>query len=203
MYFSIQAIDYGFFEAVRLQLVADGYLPDILDFNTASDFTNAQKSLGNNLIKLFGVGHRYERGALQGNVIIIERIEETDGTAGFNELDESFNATSGNFEGRAFPRHTVNVEYDVRYMTDNVSSEYKIESVLRKVFDKKGYLNAYQSDGTVSGKFRYVKTRLVDVSSDRFIERGYRIEAREIFLHQNTISESAAPLGDGSVEVNL
>lgn len=193
MYFTPQAIDNGIFEAIRTKLVENEHLPDITTFAEAGNFENAQKSLGENLIKLFPVGHRYERGELENNVIIIDRRAETPGDLGFNGKDDEFDEAEQTFVERDFPKRSLHVEYRITCISKSQKTMDKQMLMCRQAFDS-GRIMGYHEDETEAGNFELEITNYFNVSDANFLEQGFDFQVRNVFLHRNAETGRVNPL---------
>jgi hypothetical protein len=199
MFFSLSNIDNGFEEAIRLALVQGGYLPDVLVHNTQTSFKNACQAIidsGKPVIRVFGVGNYKARGEIKNNKIVIDRLGTKKGSIGTNKATVFEENVNGNFTQKEFPKQTLNIIYQVSFVTSEQKNDDLINEILQNIFDEKGALFGYENNGTITEKsFTYHKIEQSGGSNENYIERAIRYEVSNVFISPlKTVATEVPPM---------
>lgn len=187
--FEIEQIDRAFFEPLRLELIASGYLPDITLYTTAVQYETAMNALTTK-VELFGVGNQKARGRVNNNKVVIDRINISDGSLGGGQAVKSYLKTSPtNFTRYTTPASTSTLTYQISYVTDSHSIDLAIHKAILKTFQSNGYLRAVNPNGSLGDFFRYQRTDYKDNSDGDFIERHFTFNAINIAIAQQILLE--------------
>jgi len=203
-------IERAVFEVIRKKIVSLGYLPDIALYQPTDDvagYEAAKKAIrdsGKKIIDIKGVGDPKARGELDYNSIFINRGDIADGSLGFKctnfyekivEGEETYFNVYENASG------TVDIEYQIGYITDDVNYDRLIQSILFNSLRKKNYFKGINSLGnkTTEGfNTRYITT--LDKSGKDYIERAARYDFMDIILEDRIFLYRTSQITDISIE---
>lgn len=197
MYFTLEQIDRAVFEAIRLELVAQGYTPNItlhtteIAYNTA---LQAIKTSGKQPINIYGVGEWRAKKELKYNTIIVERVNRTLSGLGYHgEVYYTLNG-SNKYDKKQTPYETAQLAYDVTVVCDNVSSERVLQKILYAALDVAKTLQGVNTNGTnTTNTFLLFRQSVVNQSGADFIEYIFRYNTSELFLETDKIIEADLP----------
>lgn len=183
-------IDNGLFEVIRLKLVELGHYPDYsILTGTEIDKSNQMRTLKDNisnsglLIEPISTGSSMSRGEKTLNKIIIDRIGIEPATIGIGKQNEYvFNNSSGKYDKFLTPDSMYDINYQISYSSKDENVATLIEKILIDGLSVRKYIYAIKDDETVLSPFWLYRKNHFDTSSDTFIERGIRYEAKYINL---------------------
>lgn len=198
MYFDISEIDRTFFELLRLELVAQGFLPDRTLVTTPAGIKTAKANIvtgGKEVIELFGVGNYKDRQKVSTNKIVIDRLQTDLGGIGsygvytYRAKDDA--PTPAGYIKEQLPANTSNVLYQITYVVESTKYDRIIANIIQNVLDNRGCVQGFREDRTrTEHYFDYVQTDYKDMSGSDYIERVYRFTVSNIYLRPNKVVDT-------------
>jgi len=198
--FTLFEVSRAFYEALRVQLVSRGHLPNIATYlqmeqdlitsgvsvslakkQALQAYQTAKKTI-NDLIEVFGVGDYTGRGEFKGSMFVVDRLNFDRGKVGtFKE--KYYKDVLGTLKEYELPKFTRNIFYQVSYATNEVRLDNLMNQIIFDTFGVEGWLNGIQDDGSeTENRFEYAEINNADNSDGKYIERNFRYEAKNIFL---------------------
>ena len=192
MFFSINQIDNAFFEVIRLALVAGGYLPDVVIYNTESTFKTALQAItaaNKPIIRVFGVGNYKARNDIKGNKIVIDRLGTEKGSYGSPNLKEYESSGLNVFVEKQYPKNTVNINYQISFLTSEQKVDNILTTLIMQSLDEKGTLKGLNDSATYTqNEFHYFKqAQSYQNNENELIERAFRFTVTDIYITEKTI----------------
>ena len=177
--------DNAIFEAMRLRLVALGYLPDFVAAGSSDAYNTAKAAIitgGKRIIEVISTGSWQSKGEKNNNNIIIVR-----GTPKPAQLGKGQGFVYDDIGGGVFNKYKESdtlftIPYQISFSTDTQEYADIIEDVIRFCFSSRAYLTGMKDDETASNNFWFIQTGQFDTSGVDFIEHGFSFEARDIDL---------------------
>ena len=196
--FSYDELDRTFYEVLRLELVALGYLPDITQYTVESDYAAAKEAIvtsGKEVIELFGVGASIARDEKTNSKITIDRKSGGSGTIGSSGLfyyEPYTDGTQRKFRKMAYPDQTKNIRYEIRTIAKTRAYEVIMQDILYNLFDQKKYLNTIDVNTELftDKKFLVKYEGDVDVSVVRYKERMFSYLVPDIYVNNPKVNRS-------------
>lgn len=192
-------VDNGIFEPLRLRLVADGYLPNILDYigDTAGYELAKQaiRDLKKPVIEIENSSNYDSRNTLKDSVILINRMQPEPADTGVGQdWDYNWNATDEKYDKVLSPTTRYDISYQITYLTVLEETASIVEHILLSVFSNRKYLSALKStDSSVVSEFMFHRLNGFDTSGPDFLERGARYVAKFVDLEGDTALGQIAP----------
>ena len=189
----LEEVDRAIYEAIRLKVVAGGYLPDIVITGTGDAYNTAKENLkatlpDKELIEIFGVGSMENKGQLRSSRITIDRTKEAEGDLGgfpstkFESYDD---AGTKKFKKLLYPSGNYDLEYDVRVICISTRYERLMSNFVRTALKKRGYLDAIGDNGASIGEQIFIEMiGMSDMSNEDFIEKVYKIRVNGVWLEE-------------------
>ncbi len=205
MTFTLDQIDKGIYEALRLVAVVAGYLPDItvhtnkLAYDTA---LQAIKTAGKQPINLYGVGAWKAKEQLKFNTIVVERTQRELSTIGYNGTKYyEPNATTG-FDVMQRPIETASIKYNVSLVARNSQEEKELATLIGKALGTAKTHHGYNDNGTATTDVFWVfREQIVNLSDRDFIEYQFRYKTSELFLEQDIKIDEVHQLNEIHLDV--
>lgn len=183
-----QKIENGIYEAIRLRLVANGYLPDIViyinDLPGWEAAILAIKNSGKKIIYVQNAGSYKGREKLRENSIIVDLEDKGPSETGTKSIPEyALNETETRYNKSLTPDGL----YDLMFRVSLVcyDNEYMgiMDEILREALGFRGYKNAYDKDAVVIGQFRLHLGNYISIDSNKFMERVvfYNVPSVDLF----------------------
>lgn len=159
---TLEQIDRAIFEKMRVWLVENEHLPNILAFQSAELYQAARLATLNR-IDIFGVGSNIEKGSFSYNEkaarVIIRRQKETTGR------DES---------------NTYTIDYEIRYLCATIELERACGRMIYELFKDRVFVE------TESGEsFFMTFEEKNDISDLVFLQKSCIFKVRGVTLHTN------------------
>lgn len=202
MILTLTQIDRGIFEALRLETVRLGYLPDIRTFDTAASYQTAIKgwkvATGKLPIEIWGVANYKDRASGTANNIVINRTGRPVGLIGAGTIDfvkqEPDLAGVTKYTKIRLPERSYNVTYTVTYNTESAFYDRVISQIIGGALGSRKYLMGVDNTNTVleNGFWLFYGTE-ADTSGSDFMERTLTYAVREVFLENEVILETDIP----------
>lgn len=191
-------VDNAIEEALRLAVVAAGYLPDKLAYlpHDEPGYEAAKVTIRNNrgfVIEVEGSSAYDSRNEKKDAVIYLNRLQIDPSSTGIGQdIEFVWNETDGNYDSALSPSSMYDMMYQVGYSTSSEETASICESIIISALGARKCLNAIKTvDQSVVAPFTI--HRLTgsgfDTSDDEGLERGARFTAKYIDL------EGSAPLG--------
>lgn len=208
---SIHEIDRTVYESLRLSLVSGGFLPDITKYQTELAYNTAKDSIRTTkgLIEVYGVGSSESRDAKETSKIIIDRMGMDVGVLGGYPASQFEPDTGGKFKKRVLPDMTMDLNYDVRIITNSVKTERLMAEIIFAAFGVRKYVpvaKEYNANSDEAILFNFNGD--VDVSASGMKERVYKYSAKDVWLRQHIgdtdiVRSQIAPLTSVLFQVSL
>lgn len=155
-----------------------------VQFNTA---LAALRTANKMILALEGVSSGYNKKIDYNNRIIIYRSTSDDGDYGqYVEWIET-NAKVAPSDPDVFTKYradspVTDLEYEFRYVTEDVDADREMERMLTIAFRKRTYLPSLNDNNTSGQKFFMMFRNEINLSADGVIERAYRFVIKDIVL---------------------
>lgn len=202
MYFDVEQIDRGIYNAIRLELVRIGRLPDAEGMTKTQYFTErSNMNLITKVIECYPVANYDERDLWAQNCIVVDRVEENPGEFGGsfitfeeNTLGPAYGPT---LDKKASPSSTTDVNYIVRFITQIQEMETIMSRAIRNAIQRHKPIFGLNLDmSKTTYPFRTQEIGTIDVSSERFIEKGFRYVVKNVYLTPATVVEVVPKMTD-------
>ena len=185
---TLDDIDKTIYEAIRLQCVAYGLLPDIL---ISSDYEADKTLIANEkggYIEVFGQGSWFARGKKMTNRFVIDRHTITKGDIGGGfTLTEEYVTESGEKRVRVWkaPQQSKDILYEVRFVGLDNTFELVSHQILSKALSDNKYINCLSGrENTADLKFQVYLQNSYDISNLEFHERVWNFKVTNIFFYE-------------------
>ena len=157
------------FEAIRLEVIANGFLPDITASIDANTWELARAALKATLIKpeglvdVFGVGSPEGRNEKLMHRIVIDREGSVPGTIG-GAPSVGFDVTGGT-EGQAgatykkvmLPTLSEDVTYEISIITNHITMDRIMRAIVKNVLKNRYYLQTVDDNGDLDGNAIFIE----------------------------------------------
>jgi len=198
MFFTLDQINRAFYEPLRLHLVENGYLPDIIG-KTKEQFETEKQAIYNAkkpLIQVFGVGVYKARQAVENNKIIIDRTGIFEGQISNSDAKFYTEKQDGRFVERQYPNISRNIEYQISYVTDNGAIDNLLINILLDTFGNTRTLFGVNSDHSFTeNSFTFAEVGNTDNTNGKYIERFFRYMVKNVYISDAKVSqEDVAPM---------
>jgi hypothetical protein len=198
MFFTLDQIENGFFEAIRLSLIQGGYLPDITVYPTQSQFkAQIEAIIADNkpVIRLYGVGNYKARAETSNAKIVIDRLTTSRGSIATPNRITYQQQPNLKYSALKSPQAPQNVLFQISWVSEDQSVNNLIEGLMLECLDTKGYLIGYNGNATpTTDKFYYVKQDEGQNNEDKFIERYVRYVVPNVYITQPKVVQTDIPL---------
>jgi hypothetical protein len=184
---SYDELDRLFYEHIRLEVVAQGLIPDVTLYANAEDYKAAKEALkatGVELVEVFGVGSYEAREAKSINKIVIDRMGRKKGEIGgagatYYEKEQS----TGKFSKYSFPDTTFHVEYAVHTVGNTTQYDRIMAEIIDKVLGSRRFMPTVDNSGNFTNHL--VLVCLDDetaISTYNYLERLYSFICEDVFI---------------------
>lgn len=183
----IDDIDKTIYEAIRLQCVAFGLLPDITissDYELGKSLIAAEKG---GYIEVFGQGSWFARGSKMTNRFVIDRhnISKGDIGGGFTVIEEYVD-DNGDTRIRIWkaPQQSKDIHYEIRFVGLDNTFELISHEILAKALSDNRYLKCLSGrENTADLEFQVYLQNSYDASTLDFHERVWNFKVPNVFLY--------------------
>lgn len=191
-------VDNAIEEALRLAVVAAGYLADKLLYlpNDVAGYNAANNTIRTNkgfIIEVEGSSAYDSRNEKKDPVIYVNRLQIDPSSTGIGQdIEFEWNATDQDYDSFLSPSSMYDMMYQVGYSTSSEETASVCESIIISALGARKCLTAIKtSDQSAVAKFTIhrLSGSGFDTSDDEGLERGARFMAKYIDL------EGSAPLG--------
>ena len=186
-----EVIEITVFEAIRLELVDKGYLPDITQFpdtpQGVTDYNNAIKDIVDEkgfAIDIFNNGSNFNKGIKTIPRIIINSGNFLGGSLG-GDPSKFFINNGSNYTAMVTPPQTSDFYLDVHCVSNNVKQERILNSILSLALPKRKYLKCY-NDLTKSFFIRYLSFFELDNLGHGLSEKCFSYEIPDCWDTEDT-----------------
>jgi len=190
MKLTLKQIEQGISEAIRLRIVANGYLPDVTAYATDTLYQtarNALKTAGKQIIECFIGGSYKSNEELKSNDVIISRYAKDPAATGTLPTLQYLKVTGEpEYTKKKTPEGFFDITYKVTYICYDENYADIIEKILHEALGTRRVLNALNDNGTVAGSFNLQYRNYTDLSGSDFIERAYYFQTTNIDLIGDT-----------------
>lgn len=206
--FSYDEVNRAIYNALRLELIQRGYLPDIKPFSATDDKAGwetaraAVKADKGAIIDVFGHGAEVDRDEKQVPRIVVTRKGDDRGTIGgypATYYEEYMVGEQKKYRKKFYPDESKTLNYEVAVVTDNdnpVTDSY-LSGLIAKVLGAKRFIPVYNSALELipnKGLFLMYAGEM-DYSKGNYIERAYRYRIMDVFVAEGAaINEGIVPL---------
>lgn len=196
MYFTLEQIDRGIFEALRLRLVQLGYMPDIVIANTKELYNNALQGIrttGKQPVALYGVGSWNAKLEKEFSTIAIERITRGESALGIQSSEYYEEDGTGKFNKKKTPVAEI-LTYTITIICEDAKNERVLQEIMTKTFGVKSFVKGRNTDRTeTQNSFALYRRQVVNQSGEDFIEHIFNYQTNEVYLGQDEILETNIP----------
>jgi hypothetical protein len=152
----IEKVDRSLFEAIRLELVDKGYLPDVADTGTYPDndagvaawkaAITAIVGVKGFSIEIYGIGSSQKKYEMKVPRIVITNSFRLPGDLGTApDVQYALNQGSTAWEGFLLPPQTANFEYEITLVYNTAAENRVMHQILALALPKRGYIQIYNS----------------------------------------------------------
>jgi hypothetical protein len=200
MFFTLDQIENGLFEALRIALVQGGYLPDVTVYTSQATFKaqiEAIRAANKPVIMLYGVGNYKARGETKNNKIVIDRLNTERGSIGTPQAYTYQLQPNGKYSQMKYPNAPQNILFQVSWVCEEQSVNNLIETLVLETFDTKGHAKGYDNNGTpTTSSFHYVKQDEGQNNEDKFIDRYVRYLVPNVYITSQKVVATDIPLAE-------
>lgn len=202
MNFTVEQIERGIFEALRLVLVAHNHLPDMLLYlGNAAGYRAAQQVIRNTpgglLIDLMNVGDYTAKGELTYPSIIIELSSEEPGDVRSNAGAYAFvfKNLQQKFDKFKMPDSSSNLTYTITAICKSTKQQRLIDRLMFEALPKRGKMKGKLQDGSDTEQtFPIAWVQTVNLSDREYIEKQYRFIVRNVFVQESELVSEVPPI---------
>lgn len=188
MAFKIENIDRAIEWAIRDEIISRGYWPDQRAFIASDDESGFNTALDamTTRIDVFGVGNFKDREQLRVNNVIIDREDITDGDIGYSQPYRFDLQSDFSFKKIRTAQGTSHLEYEVRFVCDNVALDREINMIMIKSIGRRTFVYGINDDLTNMDEGFWIERNgpPVDMSDKDFIERVFRFIVKDVVLDE-------------------
>lgn len=190
MKLTLKQIENGISEAIRLKIVAAGYLPDITEYDDPEEYQAAREDIktgGKAIIECFVGGSYKSNEERKENDIIVRRYGKDPARTGtLPTLQYEKVSGKDEFTKILTTEGLFDLTYKVTYICYNENYADIIEQILHVALGTRRVLAALDDEGEEMGKFSFEYKNFVDLSSTDFIERAFMYLITDIDLMGDT-----------------
>lgn len=206
-FFEIEQIDRAIFEAIRLELVLRGHLPNKTAL-TQPQYATAKQAIASSnipLIEVFGVGGYEAKGELKYNHIILDRIAEFEGELRGSKVVDYIETAPNELQKNKLPISAYNINYSITIVTQTVQNERLISQIIRKVIPTEGPFFGLNADRSYTQKKITIARGLtVNLTLEPpYIEKQFGVTVRNVFLDEKVFIENVVPITEIDITTEL
>lgn len=183
--YTLEQIDNAVYNAIRLQAVALGYLPDETLFTDAKSYEDAKDAIRiakGFCIEVYPVNSKQQNQNNLDSTIIVQRDNITVGDIGGN-YKEIVPNEDGSFDVLQYPNSTYSISYNAYLYTQVMNREYAMNSIIENGWLDRSILKGLNNDLTETEKgFTVKRNGVMDTSGVDYIERYYRLSVNSVYL---------------------
>ena len=203
---TVENIDRSIFEALRLQAVALGVLPDQAIYPDTEPglaaWTAANEALGTNLVSVYGVGSSIQKGEMLTTMIIVENKTITPGSVGAWGTQYIGDTVGDSLELRENPSQTNNIQYQIRYIATNGAQGRVCAQIIMNALGNKKFLYGLNQDLTYTeDEFLIERQSEENLDGIGFVERVARYIVKDCVI-ENEIDLGLVPK-IGNIQVTI
>lgn len=197
--YTLENIDRSIYNAIRLALVAGGYLADISTYAANPDKEagllayQTASGLISPLIEVFGVGTGASKMEKNVNRIVIERRSITAGDIGGGTAIYKpvlVSNTLDSYDKTFYPDMTSNISYDIRLITASTQVERIMIGILNKVLGRRkrvSYFTDFETDSGLTFGTVFNGSSVIAIGqSNNIMESLYGYVVPNVFLDDGT-----------------
>lgn len=180
-----ERLERSLFEAIRLECVAKGYLPDITQYLTPPQqaaYDNAIKSIATNMgfaVEVFSASSSHDKGLKKVPRIVIIPQDFMPGDIGGDQT-RIYRTTECGFNAFVRPPQTVSYNFNVHIISKTAAQYRVIRSMVANALPRRGYINFYD-DATENFFIKNFAFYTFDDSEEGIIERIYAYEIPDLY----------------------
>lgn len=208
-----RTIQRSIFEAIRLVLVGEGYLPDIETFNLADP--NSRKAYEDQIgtiasgakkfaIELFNHSSNQFKGLKNTPRIAINPRRVIPGDIGFNVYEASYTRNTSNpdtFTKTNLPFDASNLQLEINLVSSTSEQAIVLNAVLQKALGVRKFINLHGTQETFLIR-QYDYFEATD-SPEGVMEDIYSYQVDDLVLNEEVISTSIASIKEITLETTL
>ncbi len=205
-----EAIERGLFKKLASVLEANNHYPSPVgktevEFNTALD---ALRTANEMIIGIESVGSGFNKGIDYDNRLVLYRAASANGDYGQNvdyleEKDKAVPSDPTTYVRLRQDGPVTDLEYEVRYTTDDTAYDREMERMMTLAFRKRIYITSIDEDGNDGQEFFFIFRNEIDLSTKGSIERVYRYAAKDICLVTPDVIRDNIPEATIEFEVEI
>lgn len=185
---TLDDIDKTIYEAIRLQCVAYGLLPDITissDYELEKNLIAAERG---GYIEVFGQASWFSRGKKMTNRFVVDRHTITKGDIGGGfTLTEEYVDDNGDTRVRVWkaPQQSKDILYEIRFVGLDNTFELVSHQILTKALSDNKYIKCLSGrENTADLEFQIYLQNSYDASNLEFHERVWNFKVPNIFFYE-------------------
>jgi len=184
-------IENGIYEAIRLGIVAAGYLPDAVNYlNDNQGYINAIeaiKSSGKKPIYIENSGSYKAHERLEENCIIVEKEDAQPSQTGTKSVPEYvFNEENNNYDKTVTAEGLFDLQYRISVVCYDTSYLEIMEGIILQKLRFRHIIDAMDNDANVTGRFKVWRRNYIQLDSNKFMERAIMFDIPSVDLIGNT-----------------
>ncbi len=196
---TLDQIANGFYETLRLALVALEHLPNITeyaDLNAYKAAKDAIKATGV-LIDVSQPGSNEDRDRTKMNIFYINEKEHSMGSIGGGKFSfEDYvdpEDDKRKFRKMIQPARTRDIGFEIRYKNEDKSVQNIMTGILGKVFGERKTINSYNDDGTVAGDFLINYRGTLDMADGRKLDKRAMYVCLDMLIYEPDVAQEGIP----------
>lgn len=204
-------IERSFYEALRLVLVAEGYLVDEVPLvgnpNARAIYEDGMKAIANSkgfCIELFGAANNQSRGEKRVPRIVVESERMSLGVLGAEPGGQTIsNPLNPLVQAKLINSQlTSNINIALHLVASTIKQDRVLNSIIIKAIGLRKFLNLYDNPGE---KFFTKQINYYDIPDfdEGLLERIYEYECPDVFIEEEILEQEIVPIIDIKVEVYL
>lgn len=186
---TLEELDRSIFELIRLEIVAMGYLPDVVQYPNAKDYEAAKQQIIQNkgfIIEVDGVGSGEARGERVMCSISVDRKDITMGSIGGNTVQ--YRKVNDKFTKERVPQATSNIMYDIRIYTNSLAKERLISEMIYDIIGHRNYYRIAEEYNTFGDKkFFGISKGDISMAKGKQLERLFKFEVEDVWIGRNKV----------------
>ncbi len=205
---SLEAVDRGFTELLRREVVRKGYLPDVTLYATATDYAQAkgllQESLPDKtLIEVFGVGTAQSRQEKTACKITVDRKSlDASQYVIADRIVYRWDSALQKYRKIKCPGAFYDIDYEIRTVSNTTKFDRIMSNLVLSVLHQNTYIQYFGEGFTSKDVFAIDFLGCVDISpNEQWLERIYRYKAKAIAIDEETEVAQVPPLLEVNVDI--
>lgn len=192
--FTLSQIHNGIFEHLRLVLVANGYMPDILVHNTANAYNTALQAIkasGKIPCNLYGVGGWNAREELKNTTIVIDFVSRQNSELGYNvQVKYVLNPNTNTYTALKEDYECANLNYKITLVCKDITTQNIYQTLIHEAFSNVVTLKGFDNEVFTQDTFYFYRNDVINTSDEQYMELAYTYTAKDLLLANDKILDN-------------